>query len=157
MEIYFSNLFHECSHFGQNDFINPKQKHKANNAKSPNKIAPNHRNLMLSDDILPLWGLRGKTSWSLLTLDRSGNGESLQTILYYICDDAEYQHRHSFEMMGSLVVLCGYRPSLSSTNVRGRRLALSTKVLRSPPLHRRTVLKANLLTFIEGLEFRGGT
>ena len=32
--------------------------------------------------ILPLWGLRGITSWSLLTLQRSWNGESLQTAFH---------------------------------------------------------------------------
>ena len=37
--------------------------------------------------ILPLWGLRGITSWSLLTLQRSWNGESLQTAFHlYILD-----------------------------------------------------------------------
>ena len=29
--------------------------------------------------ILPLWGPRGITSWSLMTLERSGKGLSLQT------------------------------------------------------------------------------
>ena len=38
----------------------------------------------------------------------------------------------------------------------GRRLALATTAQRSPLKHRRTALKANLLTFIERLEFRGG-
>ena len=32
---------------------------------------------------------------------------------------------------------------------RGRRLALRTTALRSPPMHRRHALKANLLTFVE--------
>ena len=32
--------------------------------------------------ILPLWGPRGITSWSLLTLTCSGNGESLQTAFH---------------------------------------------------------------------------
>ena len=39
---------------------------------------------------------------------------------------------------------------------RGRRLGLATTALRSPPMHRRHALKANLLTFVERLEFRGG-
>ena len=39
--------------------------------------------------------------------------------------------------------------------VRGRRLALATTALRSPPMDRRHALKANLLTFVERLEFRG--
>ncbi len=60
------------------------------------------------------------------------------------------------EMLGSLVALCDYRPSLSTPNVRGQRLALATTALRSPPMHRRHALKANLLTFVERLEFRGG-
>ena len=41
-------------------------------------------------------------------------------------------------------------------DARGRRLAQATTALRSPPMHRRHALKANLLTFIERLEFRGG-
>ena len=41
-------------------------------------------------------------------------------------------------------------------NVRGRRLVLAATALRSPPMHRRHALKANLLTFVERLEFRGG-
>ena len=41
-------------------------------------------------------------------------------------------------MLGSLVALCDYRPTRKQENVRGRRLALSTTALRSPPVHRRT-------------------
>ena len=40
-------------------------------------------------------------------------------------------------------------------DVRGRRLALETTALMSPPIDRRHALKANLLTFVERLEFRG--
>ena len=39
---------------------------------------------------------------------------------------------------------------------RGRRLAQATTALRSPPIDRRHALKANLLTFVDRLEFRGG-
>ena len=39
--------------------------------------------------------------------------------------------------------------------VRGRRLALATTALMSPPMDRRNALKANLLTLVERLEFRG--
>ena len=60
------------------------------------------------------------------------------------------------EMLESFNELSYYRPSLSRTNVRGRRLALATTALRSPPMHRRHALMANLLTFVERLEFRGG-
>ena len=60
------------------------------------------------------------------------------------------------EMLESLFALADYRPSLSTPNVRGRRLALAITALRSPPMHRRHALKANLLTFVERLEFRGG-
>ena len=60
------------------------------------------------------------------------------------------------EMLESLFALADYRPSLSTPNVRGRRLALATTAPRSPPMHRRHALKANLLTFVERLEFRGG-
>ena len=41
-------------------------------------------------------------------------------------------------------------------DVRGRLLALETTALMSPPMHRRTAFKANLLTFVERLEFSGG-
>ena len=41
-------------------------------------------------------------------------------------------------MLGSFNALCDYRPTLSTPNVRGRRLALATSALRSPPMHRRT-------------------
>ena len=52
--------------------------------------------------------------------------------------DVEVQHCRSIEMLGSLVALCDYRPTRKQENVRGRRLALSTTALRSPPVHRRT-------------------
>ena len=70
--------------------------------------------------------------------------------------DVEFQHCRSIEKPGSFNAPCDYRPSLSTTNIRGRRLAMETAALRSPPMHRRTALKANLLTFVERLEFRGG-
>ena len=69
--------------------------------------------------------------------------------------DVEVLHCRSIEMLGSLVALCDYQPTLSTANVRGRRLALGTTALMSPPMHRRTALKANLKNFL-GLEFRGG-
>ena len=59
-------------------------------------------------------------------------------------------------MLESFNALCDYRPTLSTPNVRGRRLVVVTTALRSPPMHRRTALKANLLTVVERLEFRGG-
>ena len=40
------------------------------------------------------------------------------------------------------------RPTLSSTNIRGRRLALETTAIRSPSMHRRTALKASFLAFL---------
>ena len=67
----------------------------------------------------------------------------------------EVLHCGLIEMLGSLVALCDYRLTLSTPNVRGRRLALGTTALRSPPMHRRTASKANLKNFL-GLEFRGG-
>ena len=70
--------------------------------------------------------------------------------------DVEVLHCRSIEMLGSLVALCDYRPTLSRTNVLGRRLALGTTALRWPTMHRRTAIKANLLTFVERLEFCGG-
>ena len=68
----------------------------------------------------------------------------------------EVLHCRSLEMLGSFNALSDYRPTLKQENVRGRRLALATTALRSPPIDRRHALKANLLTFVERLEFRGG-
>lgn len=62
----------------------------------------------------------------------------------------------SIEMLVSLVALCDYRPTRKQDEGGGRRLALETAALMSPPMHRRTAFKANLLTFVERLEFRGG-
>ena len=67
----------------------------------------------------------------------------------------EVLHCCSLEMLESFNELADYQPTLSSTNVRGRRLALATTALMSPPIDRRHALKANLLTFVERLEFRG--
>ena len=67
----------------------------------------------------------------------------------------EVLHCGLIEMLGSLVVLCDYRPTRKQDEGGGRRLALGTTALRSPPMHRRNALKANLLTFVERLEFRG--
>ena len=61
--------------------------------------------------------------------------------------DVEGLHCRSTEMLGSFNELADYRPTLSITNVRGRRLALATTALMSPPMHRRTALKASLLAF----------
>ena len=69
--------------------------------------------------------------------------------------DGIVANRGLVEMLESLFVLADYRPSLSTTNVQGRRLALVITALRAPPMHRRTALKANLKTFV-WLEFRSG-
>ena len=61
--------------------------------------------------------------------------------------DVKVLHCGSIEMQESFNALCDYRPALSSTNVRGRRLALGTTAQRSPPMHRRAALKASLLAF----------
>ena len=68
----------------------------------------------------------------------------------------EVLHCRSLEMLESFNALSDYRPTLKQENVHGRRLALATTALMSPPMHRRHALKANLLTFAERLEFRGG-
>ena len=70
--------------------------------------------------------------------------------------DVEVLHCCSIEMLESFNALCDYRPTLSSTDVRGRRLALGTTALRSLLMHRRHALKANLSTYVERLEFRSG-
>ena len=64
----------------------------------------------------------------------------------------EVLHYRSLEMMESFNELPDYQPTLSSTNVRGRRLALATTALMSPPMHRRTALKASLLAFCKNDE-----
>lgn len=45
----------------------------------PERTDVRARYSLLSGDYLPLWGLRGIASWSLMTLERSGKGLSLQT------------------------------------------------------------------------------
>ena len=45
----------------------------------PERTDVRARHSLLSGDYLPLWGLRGIPSWSLMTLERSGKGLSLQT------------------------------------------------------------------------------
>ena len=69
--------------------------------------------------------------------------------------DVEVLHFRPLEMLESFKELADYRPTLSITNVRGRRLAWATTALMSPPMHRRHALQANLLTFVERLEFCG--
>ena len=68
----------------------------------------------------------------------------------------EVLHFRPLEMLESFNALSDYRPTLKQENIRGRRLALATTALRSPPMHRRTALKASLLTFVERLESCGG-
>ena len=68
-------------------------------------------------------------------------------IRYLMTGDGIVANRGLIEMLGSLVALADYWPSLSTPNVRGRRLALAITALRSPPMHRRTALKASLLAF----------
>ena len=53
----------------------------------------------------------------------------------------EVLHCRSLEILESFNALSDYRPTLSTPNVRGRRLALGTTALRSPPMHRRAVLR----------------
>ena len=61
--------------------------------------------------------------------------------------DVEVLHCGPIEMLGSLVALFDYRPTLKQENVPGRRLALGATALMAPPIHRRTALKASLLAF----------
>ena len=50
----------------------------------------------------------------------------------------EVLHCGLIEMLGSLVALRDYRPTRKQDEGGGRRLALGTTALRSPPMHRRT-------------------
>ena len=54
----------------------------------------------------------------------------------------------SIEMLVSFNALCDYWPSLCSTNVRGRRLALATTALMSPAMHRRTAFGGKSLDLL---------
>ena len=62
--------------------------------------------------------------------------------------DVEVLHCRSIEMLESFNALCDYRPALSSRNVRGRRLALETTALMSPPMHRRTAFEGKSLDLL---------
>ena len=71
--------------------------------------------------------------------------------------DVEVQHCGTIEMLGSLVALCDYRPTRKQENVRGRRLALGTTALMSPPMHPEDRLTGKSLDLlIKGLESCGG-
>ena len=51
-------------------------------------------------------------------------------------------------MLESFNALSDYRPTLKQENVRGRRLALATTALRSPPMHRRTAFEGKSLDLL---------
>ena len=71
--------------------------------------------------------------------------------------DVEVLHCGLIEMLGSLLALCDYRPTRKQKEGRGRRLALGTTALRSPPMHRRTAFEGKSLDFpVERLESCGG-
>ena len=50
-------------------------------------------------------------------------------------------------MLESFNELSDYRPTLKQENVRGRRLALATTALRSPPMHPEARLEGESLDF----------
>ena len=58
--------------------------------------------------------------------------------------DVEVPHCGLIEMLGSLVALRDYQPTRKQDEGGGRRLALGTTALRSPPMHRRTALGESL-------------
>ena len=98
-------------------------------------------------------GLRQYNSWKegLLALYRCVFVESNQSEHFagFFAGFGVFDEVLHEDFWGGVVrALCDYRPTLSSTNVRGRRLALVTTAMRSPPLHRRTALKASLLAFL---------
>ena len=62
--------------------------------------------------------------------------------------DVEVLHRGSIEMLESFNALCDYRPTRKQNDVRGRRLALGTTALRSPPLHPEDRLKHKSLDLL---------
>ena len=72
--------------------------------------------------------------------------------------DVEVLHCRPIEMLGSLVALCDYRPTRKQENVPGRRLALGTTALMSPPMHRRTAFEGKSLDLFrkKGRESCGG-
>ena len=61
--------------------------------------------------------------------------------------DVEVQHCHSIVMLESFNALCDYRPTRKQDEGGGRRLALGTTALRSPPMHRRTAFGGKSLGF----------
>ena len=63
--------------------------------------------------------------------------------------DVEVPHCRPIEMPGSLVALCDYRPTLKQEDVPGRRLALGTTALMSPPMHPEDRLKGKSLGFLK--------
>ena len=69
----------------------------------------------------------------------------------------EVLHFRPLEMLESFKELADYRPTLSITNVRGRRLAWATTALMSPPMHPEDRLKGKSLGFsVKRLESCGG-
>ena len=62
--------------------------------------------------------------------------------------DVEVLHCGSIEMLGSLVALCDYRPTRKQDEAGGRRLALGTTALMSPPMHRRTAFEGKSLDLL---------
>ncbi len=69
-------------------------------------------------------------------------------IRYLMTGDGIVANRCSIEMLGSLARLCDYQPTRIQEDVRGRRLALGSTALRSPPMHRRTALKSKSLDLL---------
>ena len=57
----------------------------------------------------------------------------------------EVLHFRPLEMLESFNELSDYRPTLKQENVRGRRLALATTALMSPPMHPEARLKGESL------------
>ena len=107
-------------------------------------------------DVRPLAGHRGMTvginesrfatrAWACGERVRYPTIFPKSLIRYLMTGDGIVANRGLIEMLESFNALSDYRPTLSRTNVRGRRLALATTALMSPPLHPEDCLKGKSL------------
>ena len=76
-------------------------------------------------------------------------------IRYLMTEAGIVANRGSIEIPGSLIAPCDYCPRRKHDEGRGRRLALATTTLMSPPLHRRHALRRISRPF-KGLSFAAG-
>ena len=76
-------------------------------------------------------------------------------IRYLMIGGGLVANRGWVEKLGFLFALSDYRPSLNTLTFEGGDLSAVVASVSRRPCTRRHALKANLLTFVERLEFRG--